>query len=424
MLCGVILQKNITVMAYQERTTTSYGQRLGKSGKGIGTGFLLLIAGTVLLWINEGRAVKTTRMLNEAEKTAIHVEDVSTVNPDLDGKLIHATGQVTTSDSLTDPIFGAGAVAVRMDREVEYYQWVENKHEETKDKIGGGQETITTYTYEKEWVGRPIESAEFKDPEYKGLNFTLANVDDKIQYAENVHFGAYRMPDCLIRQMSGRDPVEPVFTESIRNEWETSVKSVLAGRFPNDSTLAGKEYVHVNGNVVYFGRNANIPEIGDVRVTLTKVLPREVSLIAQVYQDNLKEYKAKNGKSFSTLTMGAEDMETMFSSEHSKNSTLTWILRIAGILLIVFGLKSITAILVTLFKVLPFLASIANFGVGAICWIIGLIWSIIVIAVAWIFYRPVLGVSLLVGAAVLTWYFIRRGKSVKPASEEVQPDIV
>ena len=39
-------------MAYQERTTTSYGQRLGKSGKGIGTGILLLIAGTVLLWFN------------------------------------------------------------------------------------------------------------------------------------------------------------------------------------------------------------------------------------------------------------------------------------------------------------------------------------------------------------------------------------
>ena len=46
------------------------------------------------------------------------------------------------------------------------------------------------------------------------------------------------------------------------------------------------------------------------------------------------------------------------------------------------------------------------------------------IAIAWIFYRPVLGVSLLVGAALLAWYFIRRGKSVKPASEEVQPDIV
>ena len=77
-------------MAYQERTNTTYGQRLGKSGKGIGLGILLLVAGTVLLWINEGRAVKTTRMLNEAEKTAIHVEDVSVVNPELDGKLIHA----------------------------------------------------------------------------------------------------------------------------------------------------------------------------------------------------------------------------------------------------------------------------------------------------------------------------------------------
>ena len=409
-------------MAYQERTNTTYGQRLGKSGKGIGLGILLLVAGTVLLWINEGRAVKTTRMLNEAEKTAIHVEDVSVVNPELDGKLIHATAQVTTSDSLTDPIFGAGAVAVMLSREVEYYQWVETKHEETKDKIGGGQETITTYTYKKEWVGNPIESAEFRDPDYKGLNFTLSNVEDKIQYAENVHFGAYRMPDCLIHQMSGRVPVEPVFTESLKKEWEKSLKGVLERRAPKDSIFAEKELVHIDGNVVYFGRNTSIPEIGDVRVTLTKVLPREASVIAQVYQDNLKEYTAKNGMSLATLTMGAEDMETMFSSEHSKNSILTWLLRLAGILLVVFGLKGITEIIVTLFKVLPFLASIANFGVGAICWIVGILWSVIVIALAWIFYRPVLGISLLVVAALLTFFFIKKGKSLKPASDEVQED--
>ena len=157
-------------------------------------------------------------------------------------------------------------------------------------------------------------------------------------------------------------------------------------------------------------------------MTLTKVLPREASFIAQVYQDNLKEYTAKNGKSLATSTMGAEDMETMFSSEHSKNSILTWLLRLAGILLVVFGLKGITGIIVTLFKVLPFLASIANFGVGAICWIVGILWSVIVIALAWIFYRPVLCISLLVAAALLTFFFIKKGKSLKPASDEVQED--
>ena len=54
-------------MAYTETTRTSYGKRLGNSLGGIVTGFLLFIAGTVLIWWNEGRAVKTTKMLKEAQ---------------------------------------------------------------------------------------------------------------------------------------------------------------------------------------------------------------------------------------------------------------------------------------------------------------------------------------------------------------------
>lgn len=51
-------------MAYTETTTTTYGQRVKKSFGGIGSGILLFIVGTILLWWNEGRAVKTTKMLN------------------------------------------------------------------------------------------------------------------------------------------------------------------------------------------------------------------------------------------------------------------------------------------------------------------------------------------------------------------------
>lgn len=47
-------------MAYQEVTTTGYGTRVGRSFKSIGTGFLLFIAATALLWWNEGNVFETT----------------------------------------------------------------------------------------------------------------------------------------------------------------------------------------------------------------------------------------------------------------------------------------------------------------------------------------------------------------------------
>jgi uncharacterized membrane protein len=48
--------------------------------------------------------------------------------------------------------------------------------------------------------------------------------------------------------------------------------------------------------------------------------------------------------------------------------------------------------------------------VGAICTVVGVVWSLIVIAVAWLFYRPLLGIILLVVAGVLIWIFAFKGK--------------
>ena len=41
---------------------------------------------------------------------------------------------------------------------------------------------------------------------------------------------------------------------------------------------------------------------------------------------------------------------------------------------------------------------------------VGLAWSLIVIAIAWLFYRPLLGISLLVLAGFLVWVFAFKGK--------------
>ena len=120
-------------MAYQEVKTTSYGTRVGNSFKGIGGGILLFIAATVLLWWNEGRAVKTTKMLNEAQGAYVEMENPGKIDPALDGELVHATALATTQDSLVDARFGFGATAIALQRSVEYYQWVEHSESQSED---------------------------------------------------------------------------------------------------------------------------------------------------------------------------------------------------------------------------------------------------------------------------------------------------
>ncbi|MBQ7451169.1 MAG: hypothetical protein IJV60_01265, partial [Prevotella sp.] len=53
---------------------------------------------------------------------------------------------------------------------------------------------------------------------------------------------------------------------------------------------------------------------------------------------------------------------------------------------------------------------IFGWGVGVVCTVIGVVWSLIIIALAWLFYRPVIGIALLAIAGFLVWVFAFKGK--------------
>ena len=367
-------------------------------------------------------------MLEEAQGVTVHVENVSQPDPSLDGKLIHATDFTHTDDSLSDATFGIGAVAVRLERTVQYYQWVEDAKTETRDKIGGGQEEVTTYTYSRKWVGSPVNSQEFKDADYRQKNFVVMNLEDECYLAENVTFGAYRLPENLISSISGTVPMELDFSKGQLKQWDRDVRmcfeskakaepdsSAVPDNVPDDTADAG--YVHVNGNVLYFGKNPNEPQIGDMSITFTKVLPGEASVIAQVNGDRLQSYVAKNGKTFSALISGAASLEEMYKSEHRSNKFLTWLLRLAGLLLVTGGLKGIFGILTTLLKVLPLLSDIVGLGVGLVCNVLGLVWSLLIVALSWLFYRPVIAAVLLAAIIVLIVFLVKKGKDKKKTED-------
>lgn len=389
-------------MAYTETTTTSYGQRVKRAFGGISSGFLLIIAGTILLWWNEGRAVKTTKMLNEAAGVTVEMTDINTVDPQFNGKLVHATGMTATTDSLIDPDFGVGVSAVKFIRKVEYYQWVESSQSKTKDKVGGSQETTTTYTYKKKWVDSPVDSEEFHDPEYQGANKVKIAIDDLKQTAEDVTFGAYRLTNNQIASINGEQPY--LFSE---NDTERITKELFKEECLIDTTFA----VKIQGNVISLGRKSGTPQIGDVRVTFTKVLPAEVSLMAQVSGDTFVPYISKGGKSFDLLRMGVLSADQMYEGQHSANKMWLWLLRFLGIFLVISGLKGIFNFLETLAKVVPFIANIIGAGVGLVCSLAGFAWSFIVIAIAWLAYRPVLGISLIIIAVALIIFLSRKKKA-------------
>jgi uncharacterized protein YacL len=93
---------------------------------------------------------------------------------------------------------------------------------------------------------------------------------------------------------------------------------------------------------------------------------------------------------------------------------------------VITGLKGIFDILSTVLKVVPFVANIVGWGVGVVCTVVGIVWSLIIIAIAWLFYRPLIGIILLAIAAFLIWVFAFKGKDkLKELAKrkDMQPEI-
>ncbi|MBQ3172182.1 MAG: TMEM43 family protein [Mailhella sp.] len=416
-------------MSYTETTNVSFFSRLGNSFSGIGMGLALFVAGTVLLWWNEGDFVATRDALNETQAQTQIVGNAANLGPSFSGKVVHVTGFADTKDVLTDSAFGVSQTAIALERQVEFYQWVERTEEKTQKKLGGGEETVTTYYYDKKWVSSPVDSSSFRDPQARErkVNTQLIMAEDQELLSSNVTFGAYRLPEFFVSSIGGSRAFDVKMDEDARTQIENSIfaanphmrplrKAAVQEGTEAPAVSAAPELVHQQGNVIYVGRSPAAPRIGDVRVTFTAVYPADISIIAKFNGNTFEKVYTSNGKTVSRLNMGVVSAEHMFGKAHSSNSTWTWILRVVGTFLVIGGLKSIVAPLSVLASVIPLLGTIVGAGTGLVCSLLGFAWSLVIISIAWLRFRPLIGGAMIAVAALLiaALYFKGRAKKQTP----------
>ena len=358
--------------SFSVTSNTSWFSRIGKSIGGIFFGLILLVVGVVLLFWNEGRAVQTYKSLKEGQGIVVHVE-AGEVDPANDGKLVHLNGDAVTDGVLLDEDFGVAADALRMRRDVEMYQWEEKQESKTEKKLGGGEETVTTYNYSKAWSSGLIDSSAFQQadghhnpPEmpYESLSWD----------AEGVTVGAFALSSDLLSRLGG-------FAD-------LPVREVPEGAtWPEDAQPAQGR--------IYLGANPSSPQIGDVRIAYSVVEQGPVSIVAEQRGDTFVEYRAKAGDSIAMIEPGTRTAQEMFESAIAGNTILTWMLRLAGFMLLWFGFSLIFAPLSVLADVIPFLGNLVGMATGFFAFLLALAVALVVIAVAWIFFRPLLGILLL-----------------------------
>ena len=150
-----------------------------------------------------------------------------------------------------------------------------------------------------------------------------------------------------------------------------------------------------------------------MRVTFHVIYPHDISLIAKQKGDTFVDYTAKNGKKLNYLTDGIEDATAMFATARTNNAIMTWLIRIGGFLLMFIGLSMVFKPLSVLADVLPILGDIVEIGNGFVAGLIALGCSLVTIAIAWIFYRPILGIILLAVAGFCVWKLVAKCMAAK-----------
>jgi hypothetical protein len=361
--------------------------RLGGSFAGLLIGPLLVIVAIGLLWWNEGRAVQAIVGLGDATRAMIEAP-ADPVSPANEGKLVHVVGPATAQAKIADPDVGptfVGQVAVA--RTVEMYQWRQKEESHSQNNTGGSQTTTTTDTYSKDWSADAIDSSAFKHPE--GHTNPPMNFKSARWAASDAKLGGFTLDTTTLGLV---DP-----------------STALTPDAPAGWTRAGDAYIK---------GDAAAPKIGDMRVSYRGLASGEtLSVLAAQSSGGFAPFVTPNGYRIDLVADGSEPAATMIANKKQAEATLTWILRGAGTVLMFVGFMLFLGPLSTLASVLPFLGGIVRGAAAAISLVITLPLTLVVIALAWLGHRPLIGGGLLLVAAGLFYGLWRWHKGRTPAPQ-------
>jgi hypothetical protein len=293
---------------------------------------------------------------------------------------------------------------VKLVRKVEMYQWKEESKQEKRTNTGGSQDTVTTYSYVREWSDRRIDSSRFKQPgghsnpemRYSGRDFV----------APSATIGAFQLDTETLGQVSGGDrlPVDQAQLPALRQR------------------LGGN--VQITDGLIYIGGDSGSPRIGDLKVSFEQVNAQQLSVVARQAGSGFGRYQTKAGDQLLIVHKGVVPAAQLFSEAQAANSTLTWIIRGVGAVAMFIGFALFFRPLGVLGDVLPILGDVIRMGTGVIAFVLTLFLATITIAISWLYFRPIVGIAVLVvgiGGTVGMIMLAKRRRMAKLASIPVAP---
>lgn len=356
---------------------------MNKKKSSFGGGLVVLLIGIMLLWWNEGNNVRNLQSVSEGIKNYTDVKS-NKIDSKYDGKLVATSGKITFEVPASDSEFGVTSNSAVLKRTVEMYQWQEECETDDNDN--------KNCTYKKLWSEDIIDSSEFEKSGHD--NPTSMLYDSEKFYGYNVKLGAFEMTSNLLEKLSTKNQVKSL-SEEVATSHGMSIDKVY-----------------------YTNVSEEEPEIGNLRISFYKNDSQYVSVLAMQSDNHFKVYKTKKGKDFFNLYEEEYNGADMFQIISKQNNFGKWLLRIVGILCVIMGIGSLFNPIENLAKKVPILGNIVGAATGTVSFVLGLAISLLVIAIAWFRFRPVLSIILIAVIIGLILFLKMNGK--EKAREEVK----
>lgn len=349
----------------KQRSCSSWARFLETLGSLI-SGLALIVGGFVLISWNESHGLYTAQALEETQQFLVSVPSAP-IDPKNNLQPVYFNGVATTSDVLRDPLLAVSQQAIKLVRNVEMYQWQEQLEKRAEKNH---------YSYSLIWSKQLIKSSQFKDPR-RHQNPLQMPLRSQTWQAKKVKVGDFYLPEGFIDKMQGFTILD--LAQLDLNPLQQKL----------NKTVQHAEYR------IYIGKNPQAPEVGDLKVTISEILPQTVSVIAQQVGNTIQAYQTHLGHSVGLLVMGTQPPEQIFRQAKEESKVMAWFLRLVSLLLMILGFGLILKPVFYWVKKFPYFSSLINCSMGLLAFTGGLFLWAVATALAWCHVRPVWSFSLM-----------------------------
>src|SRR5262249_19602417 len=147
------------------------------------------------------------------------------------------------------------------------------------------------------------------------------------------------------------------------------------------------------------------PRIGDLRISYEFAPAGMVSIVGRQAGSDFGDYQTHAGDTLLMVRAGTMSAADMFKAAERESAVVTWIIRLVGVVVMFIGFAMILNPLVAVADVVPLIGNILGAGASLVAMMATAVLAPLVIAIAWFWYRPLVGIIVLAAGAALAYGF-------------------